>query len=203
MRAEPADIALLACVLNGDEAGLAALLERHWDSLVRYAFSILGDWDAAEDVAEEVFVRLWEHRETWGLEGSVRGLLFRIARNLCMDEYRQAEARQRVVRKAPEQLAAPTPAEYVVGKEVHSAVNAAVANLPHRRREVFVLVRYHGLSYREAADALGVASQTVANHLSMALADLREVLGPLMRSPCDDFVWEEPREPVRVAEGSH
>ena len=52
MRVEQADIALLAHVLNGDEAGLKALMNRHWHALVRYSFSILDNWDAAEGVAE-------------------------------------------------------------------------------------------------------------------------------------------------------
>ena len=199
MRAEPADIALLACVLNGDEAGLAALLDRHWHAIVRYSFSILGDWDAAEDVAEEVFVRLWERRETWGLEGSVLGLLFRIARNLSVDEHRQDDIRERAATNSPAPLQIPTPADYVDGKELHATISAAVAKLPQRRREVFVLVRQHGLSYREAADALGVAPQTVANHLSMALAELRETLEPLLGDPVADSRWRELRGTIGVA----
>jgi RNA polymerase sigma-70 factor (ECF subfamily) len=185
--------------LNGDEAGLAALLKRHWHSLVRYSFSILDDWDAAEDVAEEVFVKLWERRETWGLEGSVLGLLFRISRNLCMDEHRQQNARQRVANKAPAPNAMSTPTEYVDSKEVHSILSGALDNLPQRRREVFVLVRQHGLSYRETADALGVAPQTVANHLSLALADLREVLEPLLHDRLSESTWRESRRSVRFA----
>jgi RNA polymerase sigma-70 factor (ECF subfamily) len=199
MKAEPADIVLLACVLNGDEAGLAALLERHWISVVRYAFSILDDWDAAEDVAEEVFVRLWERRETWGLEGSVRGLLFRIARNMSLDEHRQGSAHRRAVQEVPEPAATATPAEYVDSKELHAAIATALANLPQRRREVFVLVRQHGLSYRDAAHALGVAPQTVANHLSMALEDLREALEPILRDLRGDSAWREGSGPVSVA----
>lgn len=180
MRAEPADIALLACILNGDERGLAALLNRHWHTIVRYSFSILDDWDAAEDVAEEVFVKLWEHRETWGLEGSVRGLLFRIARNLSLDDRRQQDARARASDNAvvPGQPLEPT--SYLESKEIHAALLAVLANLPQRRRDVYVLVRHHGLSYREVADALGLAPQTVANHLSMALADLRDALSPYL-----------------------
>lgn len=199
MSKEPADIALLACVLNGDESGLAALLDRHWHSLVRYSFSILDDWDVAEDVAEEVFVRLWEHRETLGLEGSVLGLLFRMARNLSLDEHRHIEAQQRAATKAPKQTAGPTPDEYLDDREFQGAVAAAVSKLPQRRREVFELVRQHGLSYREAAETLGLAPQTVANHFSMALSDLRSVLGPLLQRQHHDSAWSEARTSIHLA----
>lgn len=193
MRAEPADIALLACVLNGDEAGLAALLNRHWHALVRYSFSILDDWDAAEDVAEEVFVKLWEQRETWGLEGSVLGLLFRIARNLSLDDRRKQDAQRRAATKATTPSQPLDPGSYLDSREMHAAVLCALADLPQRRREVFVLVRHHGLSYREAADALGLAPQTVANHFSLALADLRESLAPHL------YVQVDHARPVLIA----
>ena len=178
MTREAADIALLACVLNGDESGLAALLDRHWTSLVRYSRSILDDRDAAEDVVQEVFVRLWEHRKTWGLEGSVLGLLFRMTRNLSLDESRQLETRQRAAKNAQRPKQPSCPAQSIQDNEIGSAIQAALEKLPERRREVFVLVRQHGLSYREAADALDIAPQTIANHLQMALADLRESLVP-------------------------
>ena len=55
-------------------------------------------------------------------------------------------------------------------------VAAAIADLPERRREVFVLARFHGLSYQEIADVLGVSQQTVANQMSSALSQLRELL---------------------------
>ncbi len=202
MTEEAADIALLARVLNGDEAGLAALLDRHWKSLVRYSLTILQDSDAAEDVVQQVFVRLWEHRETWGLGGSVLGLLFRMTRNLSLDESRQREARQRAVDKAanPEQPAGP--AEHVENDEIGAAIQAALAKLPQRRREVFILVREHGLSYNETAEALGIAPQTVANHLSMALSELKEALTPVFSGQHGGSGWRDPDAPVRHVSGA-
>jgi RNA polymerase sigma factor (sigma-70 family) len=61
----------------------------------------------------------------------------------------------------------------LVGGELRAIISRAIDALPKRRREVFVLVRYYGLTHREAAKVLDLAPQTVANHLGMALADLR------------------------------
>ena len=176
MTDSPADIALLARILNGDANGLAALIDRHWIAVVRYSNSILHDQDLAEDVAQEVFIRLWEHRESWGLEGSVCGLLFRIARNLSLDERRRVAARERAVTHLPEQNQNLSPSQQLENRELRQAIEMAVDDLPVRRREVFLLVRHHGLSYREAAEVLGLSTQTVANHLSLAMVDLRESL---------------------------
>ena len=202
MTADAADIALLARVLNGDEAGLAALLNRHWHSLVRYSQSILEDRDAAEDVVQQVFVRLWEHRETWGLEGSVLGLLFRMTRNLSLDEGRQREARKRAADRAVAPQRDPGPVESLESDEIVSAVQSALVKLPQRRREVFVLVRQYGLSYRETAEALGVAPQTVANHLSMALVDLKEALAPIVADLEADAAWRDSRAAARFVSGA-
>jgi RNA polymerase sigma-70 factor (ECF subfamily) len=75
-----------------------------------------------------------------------------------------------------------TAAEHVEHEELGRIIARAVDALPPRRRDVFVLVRYHGLSYREAAQVLDLAPQTVANHLSMALANLRDSLAPYFYS---------------------
>lgn len=198
----PADIALLARILNGDATGLASLLDRHWASVVRYSHSILNDRDAAEDVAQEVFVRLWEHRETWGLEGSVCGLLFRIARNLSLDECRQRAARSRAANRLPEPTPRLSPAEHAENGELRHVLDKALEDLPQRRREVFVLVRHHGLSYREAADVLGLAPQTVANHLSMALTDLRKQLLSTRREWSGYADQNENDSSVRLAGGA-
>jgi len=180
-----ADLEILERIRSGDPAALASALDRFWTPLVRYAASVLGEDGAAEDVAQECFVRLWERRETWGLEGSVRGLLFRMARNLALDERRRTGARDRAAEGAPARRSAPLPDELAEDAECRALLAAAVEALPDRRREVFVLVRFHGLSHREVAQALDLSPQTVANHLHLALTDLRAALAPRLGRAAD------------------
>lgn len=180
----------LDAIRRGDPAALACVLERYWPPVVRYVRRLIEERDAAEDVAQEVFVRLWERREAWDRDGSLRALLFRLARNLAVDEIRRGSARRRAGERAPRATDPPTPYACLEREELARAVARAVDALPERRREVFVLVRYHGLSYRETADALALSPQTVANHLSLALADLRAALGP--------YYYERTNEPHRT-----
>lgn len=179
MTAETADIALLARVLNGDETGLAVLLDRHWHSLVRYSRSILDDGDAAESVVQQVFVRLWERRETWGLAGSVLGLLFRMTRDFSLEEPIQGDTREFAVHKGANTGHLAGRNHHVHSEKIGSAIQAALAKLPQRRREVFVLVRDFGLSDIETAEALGVGPQTVANDMSLALSHLKDAMTPM------------------------
>jgi len=173
---EVADSDLLRRSAAGDPAALEAVLGRYWAAVVCYAASLLGDSDQAEDAAQECFVRFWERRETWRIEGSLRGLLFQIVRNLALDERRRVAARARAADRADEARPPRTPEQETEAAELRELISRALGALPKRRREVFVLVRVHGLSHREVAELLDIAPQTVANHLGMALAELRDAL---------------------------
>lgn len=178
MTTSRSDNDLLSRITAGDSKALGVILERFWAAVVRYCSAALASADAGEDVAQETFVRLWERREAWRAEGSVRALLYKIARNLVVDELRRVGARRRADSRAPTPSSTGTPDELFDTEEMRAAMCEAVERLPARRREVFVLVRHHGLSYREAAEVLGLAPQTVANHLTLAMIDLKKALEP-------------------------
>jgi RNA polymerase sigma-70 factor (ECF subfamily) len=153
--------------------------------------------DAPEDVVQETFIRLWEHRERWRLEGSVRALLYTITRRAALDQRKRTHRRQRTQagsREASRNV--PTPAEQVEGQELHDAVETVIANLPPRRKEVFILARFDGLSYGQIAEVMGISLQTVANHFSLALADLRRSLADF--SDVDEDHQEESHDQQRL-----
>src|SRR5207248_3117387 len=103
---------------------------------------------------------------------------YRVLRNLITDEFR----RRRLLdvfafgRRSEGPPQSPSPAVMLEADEFAGAAGRAVAALPERRREVFVLAHLHGLSYREVAEALGITTRTVANHMSLALHQLRFAL---------------------------
>jgi len=170
----------------GDERELATLLAEAWAPLVRYLHGLAGDAAVAEDAAQEAFVRLWERRERWEA-GTARGLVFRIGRNLVRDEQRRVEVRRRRATDVRVHGSRPrTPAEELHAAETEERVRRALEALPERRREVFELVRFHGLSYGEAADALQISEQTVANQVSRALQELKRRLA----DPLEEDGWE-------------
>ena len=174
MEPDRTDCKLVLRLRNGDANALDAVLKLHWAPVLHYVSALGVDSDTAEDVAQQAFVRLWERREILRLEGSLRGLLCRIARNLCFDHARRAKARDGAAKRSLEtQKPASTPHDRLIGAELRVIIERAINALPKRRREVFLLVRYHGLSHRETAKVLDLAPQTVANHLGLALADLR------------------------------
>lgn len=165
----------------GDEGALATLLDGEWAGLVRFLQRRLESSDAAQDAAQEAFVRLWERREQWQA-GSARALLFRIGANIAADVERRSNVRRRWQRQAPGagRPPPPTPEEELDGSEARVRFLEALARLAPKRREVFRLVRDEGLGYREVAEVLELSPQTVANHMSLALRELRAELSDLL-----------------------
>jgi RNA polymerase sigma-70 factor (ECF subfamily) len=174
------DAELIAGVARNDAHSFDELLRRHWKPVVCYAAALV-DADTAEDVAQETFLRMSSHAAEWRPLGQVRTFLLHIARNLALNERRRQQNRLWALGRARPQLMArsvPTPCEVLEESELRCAIQRAVEAMPERRREAFALVRFGGLSYREAAAVMGTSEQTVANQLTSALADLRRAIEP-------------------------
>jgi RNA polymerase sigma-70 factor (family 1) len=184
----------LESLRSGDSQALDRLMDLLWAPLVGYAGRILPDDSDPQDIVQEAFVRLWTRRATLREDGSLRALLYTTVRNACLDEIRTNRRRKKLRSAECGPSPAPGPYEDTQGAELQRLAAAAVAKLPEKRREVFRLVREEGLSYREAAEVLVLSEQTVANHMSLALADLRTALRP--------FVSDREADP-RTREGPH
>lgn len=178
---QPSDATLLARLAADDAVALDALLARHWSPLVAFLTRLTGSADAAEDAAQEAFCRLWERRRSWGGEGSVTGLLFRLARNTAVSAHRHLRAEERAVDAAGESMVPHHGMVELPDTELRAALESAIASLSPRRREVFLLRVVHDLSYKEIAAITGTSTQTVANQLSHALAALRVALAAYPR----------------------
>ncbi|MEJ2186763.1 MAG: sigma-70 family RNA polymerase sigma factor [Gemmatimonadota bacterium] len=172
------DRELIVGIRSGDTQALQRLITTYWDALVQYAGRVMGGSGDPQDVVQEAFIRLWTRRERWTDEGSVRSLLYTVTRNAALDERRRQARSERVALAAdPPHLPTEASAE-VETSQLRTAAAKAVAALPPKRREVFRLAREEGLTYAEIAAVMGLSAQTVANHMSLALADLRSALAP-------------------------
>ena len=155
------------------------LVVRYWGPLVAYAHRLLGDVPAAEDVVQHAFVRLWETGTVVADESDARALLYRIVRNLVMNEWRRDRVREAWISDQLSDAPDPMLADGLLERmELRAAIEAAVEQLPRKRQEIFVLSRFHELSNREIASVLGISTQTVANQLVAALRTLRLLLRP-------------------------
>ncbi len=174
----PAPFALAAC-WTGDREALRALFEAHKDRVYSLALAFFhGDAATAEDVAQEVFVKMATRLGEFRGEAALATYLYRLTANACVDEQRR---RKRLVPLAGEKedhddLAAPAPEGLAERHEMARAVQAAIADLPPDLRVAVLLRYFDDLSYDEMAHALGCAPGTVASRLHRGLKRLGRTL---------------------------
>lgn len=175
--ADLGDSELMLRLRDGDASALEALMSRYWNPLVRYAARLTNSVDSAEDMVQEAFVTVWKVRTSWKPVGTPQAFLYRIVRDRALQARRKDELRVRKAAEVSRSLPrVPTPAEVTAARELDRALQQVLRSLPDRRREAFVLSRYHKLSLSEIAGLMGVSTKTVANHASMAVAELRRAL---------------------------
>lgn len=181
-RAAPRDEAELARRLAaGDPSALTEISAWLWEPIAAYAYRLLEDRDAAMDVAQESCLRLWDRRGRDPPQ-CIRAYLFRTARNLALDQLKTRRTRIGLLRHhASGRPRGPAwPDEALQCNRVATEVQRAIQELPERRREVFSLTYLQGLSYGEVAEILAISPKTVQNHMTSALAQLRDTLRPLL-----------------------
>lgn len=140
--------------------------KRLYPSLFRYLHRLTGDADAAEDVAQESFVRLLRQNLT---EDEVRPWLFTVAMNLVRDRARKTDRRQRLLSGAPQLVKpGPLPDEDLERAERIAAVRSVLERLPERDRQL-LLMREEGFKYEEIAQVVGVAPASVGTLIARAL----------------------------------
>jgi len=168
----------IAAIAAGDERALQTLLDQLWIPLVKYARRFVGVGDAAKDAVQVAFVRFWENRCRWQAGSSPRQILYVLTRNAALNHRASEVARRRRDNDARSPLPAPAPDpfEEAAQGEIDTAVQVAIAALPERQREAVLLARIHGLSRREIAAIMGIAEQTVANHLTAGVSRLAQLL---------------------------
>lgn len=151
-----------------------SLVDAHAADLTRYATSILGDADAAKDVVQDVFIRLWrEPRHT--IKDHVQPWLFRVCRNRALD-IRRKEGRMQPLNDAiSEQTpsAVPEPGKLVEQGDQHAHVLRMLQHLPENQREVVRLKFQNGMSYKEIATVTELTVTNVGYLLHTAIQTLR------------------------------
>jgi len=146
-----------------------------YESLCRYAFTIIKDFDQAEDIVQSMFMKLWEKRDSVAITISVRSYLFTSVYNQCLNhlEHRAVRARyDHVAGMEPTRNEQPA----VFPEELEEKIRKAVDALPPQCRSIFIMSRYEELKYSEIAEKLGISVNTIQNQVCKALKLLREAL---------------------------
>lgn len=178
------DEALVAAVATGDEAALAELYRRHAAGVFAVAVRILRHSEQAEDVVQDLFVRLWDHPGQFDAgRGSLRSFLLLQARTRSLDVLRAEGARRR--REHADGVAdlavgvTGDPEIETLTDAAVGEVRAAISVLTPTEREAIELAFFGGLTYREVAQVLGAPEGTVKSRIRLGLQRMRRTLSAL------------------------
>jgi RNA polymerase sigma-70 factor, ECF subfamily len=179
----PADSDLISRAAGGDASAFQALVERHRSMVYRVAYQFAGNHHDAEDIAQEVFIKVYRSLDRFRQDSQLSSWMYRIVMNACIDHRRRhspagaapfgEEAEQKML-NTPESR--PDPEDHAYAEELGQVLETEIGRLPKGQRIVFVMRHHQGMKLCEIAEALGLAEGTVKRQLHAAVHRLRQAL---------------------------
>jgi RNA polymerase sigma-70 factor (family 1) len=170
---------LLIRLKKGDMLAFDQIYELYSHKLFSFVFRILKDETEADDVVQEVFVKIWESREKLGDYKLLNSYIFTIAYNNSIDLIRKKINNNKYLEHLKISATinfTPSIVSQIEFDELNNEVEKLIVKLPERQKQVYLLHREEGLTYPEIAERLGISKNTVENHMVKALKYLRHNL---------------------------
>lgn len=182
------DVALMLKTGQGDTRAFTELIQRHKDSVVGTIGKMLGGHGDIEDLAQQVFIRVWKSAPNYEPQAKFTTWLFTITKNLVFNETRRLSKKKTVSHdEISDQYgleimddSTPSPEEHYLHEELQSAVDKALESLPEKSRLAIILRRYEDMSYEEIAATLKVSVPALKSILFRARNQLKEILAPYL-----------------------
>lgn len=161
--------------IRGDAAAFSDIYNLYKDKVFAFAYSLTKSREIAEEVVQEVFIRLWEKRGQIKLQGAFVPYVKTITYNYVMDFFRKVKndryLQQQIVARVQEIQTSGD--ELVFSRELQVIYQQAIDTLPPQQKRAYLLNKEDNLSYEEIAAILGISRNTVRNHLSDAIKNIR------------------------------
>jgi RNA polymerase sigma-19 factor, ECF subfamily len=159
-----------------NEQRFKILFERFKKPVHDYVRTITGSDELAEEIAQEVFIRLWRKMDSYDEIENIDYYIFRIARNECMRYFKKAAVETHMLQELQKRMTAENNnvTDYINYKESEGLLDKAIASLSPQRQKVYLLSRRQGLRIEEIAAEMQISYNTVRNHLVEALRQIRQ-----------------------------
>jgi RNA polymerase sigma-70 factor (ECF subfamily) len=185
---EAPEAKIMVEVAEGNLSAFRTLVELHHKPLISFIARFTGDRDSAEDIAQEVFLRVFKAAKVYKPHAKFRTWLFTIATNLCLNEIRDNKNSPKIVDLpdlheegypivAPEAF---SPQKATENAELNTAVRKAIRNLPENQRIAILLRQYNEFSYGEISKIMGISLSAVESLIQRARQSLKKSLSPYL-----------------------
>jgi len=172
------EIPLVQQMIRGDKTAFSIIFKTYYVDLVMFAGTFVRDRQAAEEIVQDVFIRLWENREDLYITSSLRSFLLKSVQNKCLDAIRHLKivgGYQERLQNHPLLLENDTE-NYVLYSELEDDLKKALEKLPEDISKIFLMNRFEGLTYPEIASQLNLSVRMVETRMGKALAMLKHYL---------------------------
>ncbi|HMR18344.1 MAG TPA: RNA polymerase sigma-70 factor [Sphingobacterium sp.] len=176
------DLELVAKLRKGDQYAYTEIYNRFKVPLYTFLWKRLNDKEIVRDILHDLFLAIWEKRDSINYETSLSGYLFSSVRNKLLDQIAHEKVQQKYIDSFHSfiNMTDVSTDHLVRSKELSARIAQEIAGLPPKTREVFELSRVSNLSRKEIAEQLGVSEQTVKSHMFNALKTLKLKLGSFL-----------------------
>ena len=170
------ELELLRKIQKNDESAFETIFRFYYQPLCVFASRILQDEDEAEELVQDFFVKFWEKRTQIQVETSLKSYVFRSIKNLCLNRLKHEQIKLRHAQQVVANSEENNFNEQFIEVDLQKDIENSIAQLPEKRREIFLLSREEGLKYREIAERLNISVKTVEAQMGLAIKTLREKL---------------------------
>jgi RNA polymerase sigma-70 factor (family 1) len=169
---------LLEKLKNDDQAAFTIIFTKYYKDLARFSFGYTRNSDAAEEIVQEVFLKLWENRTALVIHNSLKSFLLKAVQNRSIDSLRHDNITHKYASIVLEHplLSENDTENYILHSELEANFKLAIAKIPEQYAKAFSMSRIEALGYQEIAQKLGVSVRTVEVRIGKALSLLREEL---------------------------
>jgi RNA polymerase sigma-70 factor, ECF subfamily len=174
---KPDEMVLFEKIKKGNIKAFETLFHRYYGNLCLFASKLINNNEAAEEIVQDLFVKLWEKKEQISIESSIKNYLFRSVKNHCLNFIKHNKIKEKFVRDSTFDFDSDSGADsYFAEIDLAKKIEESIQSLPEKRREIFRLNRKEGLKYREIAEKLNLSIKTVEAQMGLAIKTLREKL---------------------------
>lgn len=171
---------IFSLIQKGNVYAYELIFRRYYISLCEFATRFVYQPEAAEEIVQNVFLILWEKKESLSISISLKSYLFRAVYNHCNNHLSHLKIRNKYLSFSRETLLKKNYSDPVLEnlayKELNDQITAAIEQLPAACKNIFKMSRYEGMKYAEIASSLNISVKTVETQISRALTRLREEL---------------------------
>lgn len=162
---------------EGDQGAFRIVFDLYYPKVYEFVRRLLKDDAQAQDVAQDIFVKIWERREMFGVEVKQFGrYIYVMSRNAALNSLRSLGRLSPLAENVALQSHAESVEEDYYAREKELIIRLTVCSMPEQRRRIFEMSRYMGMDNQTIATTLNISKKTVENHLTLALKTLRSVL---------------------------